>query len=340
MSILSKNNNSNTGSSSFHEFKKQASFFFKEKIKTARLALTDVTPAELLTEDATNGNTWAPDTRTMGSISRAAFEVDDYWRIVAILHNRFSKFERKNWRVSYNSLVVLEHLLTHGPESVSNEFQSDKDVIGEMGSFQLIDEKGFNWGLAVRKKSDRILKLLEKGSLLKEERDRARKLTRGIQGFGSFCQRSSAKGILRESSRGTFDRCNSQFTNFENEENQLPFENEGGLIQKVEKVQPRSEESTFEPVKRAGNSSSWGSCIDEEVLRNPKTQTSFKENMVPSKEESHGWHNTGESIPLIESKNDENQIGNLIEDDHPFSETENQTNASLLSARDGILQGC
>lgn len=56
---------------------------------------------------------------------------------------RFSKFERKNWRVSYNSLVVLEHLLTHGPESVSEEFQSDKDVIGEMESFQYIDEKGF-----------------------------------------------------------------------------------------------------------------------------------------------------------------------------------------------------
>jgi epsin len=31
----------------FNEFKKQASFFLKEKIKTARLALTDVTPAEL-----------------------------------------------------------------------------------------------------------------------------------------------------------------------------------------------------------------------------------------------------------------------------------------------------
>lgn len=56
---------------------------------------------------------------------------------------RFSKFERRSWRVSYNSLAVLEHLLTHGPESVSKEFQIDKDVIGEMGSFQLIDEKGF-----------------------------------------------------------------------------------------------------------------------------------------------------------------------------------------------------
>jgi len=31
----------------FHDFKKQASFFLKEKFKSARLALTDVTAAEL-----------------------------------------------------------------------------------------------------------------------------------------------------------------------------------------------------------------------------------------------------------------------------------------------------
>jgi epsin len=43
-----------------------------------------------LTEEATNGNSWAPDSPTLGSISRAAFEVDDYWRIVEILHKRFS----------------------------------------------------------------------------------------------------------------------------------------------------------------------------------------------------------------------------------------------------------
>ncbi|KAJ6715909.1 ENTH/VHS FAMILY PROTEIN-RELATED, partial [Salix koriyanagi] len=90
MSVLSKSNgNYSTGTPSFHELKKQASFFFKGKIKSARLALTDVTPAELLTEEATHGNSWAPDNPTLGSISRAAFEVDDYWRIVGILHKRF-----------------------------------------------------------------------------------------------------------------------------------------------------------------------------------------------------------------------------------------------------------
>lgn len=41
-----------------------------------------------LTEEATDEDLWPPDTRTMGSISRAAFEVDDYWRIVDILHKR------------------------------------------------------------------------------------------------------------------------------------------------------------------------------------------------------------------------------------------------------------
>ncbi|KAB5538812.1 hypothetical protein DKX38_016345 [Salix brachista] len=80
------------GSPLLHEFKRQASFFFKEKIKTACLALTDVTPAELYT--------------SMGVTSRAAFEVDDYRRIVDILH------------------------------------ECDKDAIKEMVSLQFVDGKG------------------------------------------------------------------------------------------------------------------------------------------------------------------------------------------------------
>lgn len=41
-----------------------------------------------MTEEATNGHAWPQDTRAMGVISRAAFEVDDYWRIMEILHKR------------------------------------------------------------------------------------------------------------------------------------------------------------------------------------------------------------------------------------------------------------
>ncbi|XP_031259575.1 epsin-3-like [Pistacia vera] len=207
----------------FHNLKTQASFYFKEKIKTARLALTDVTPAELLTEEATSGNLWPPDTRTMGVISRAAFEVDDYWRIVEIVHQRFLKFDRKNWRASYNALILLEHLLTHGPKRMAEEFQSDEDVIKEMGKFQYIDEKGFNWGLSVRKLSERIIKLLESESLLKEERSRARKVTREIKGFGSFTQQRSSEidESFRDSNVKTYGKCNSYFNDYINEDDKL-----------------------------------------------------------------------------------------------------------------------
>ncbi|OMO58987.1 hypothetical protein CCACVL1_25184 [Corchorus capsularis] len=155
------------GSLVFHEFKKQASFFFKEKFKTARLALTDVTPVELLTEEATNGNMLSPNASSMSAISRAAFEVDDYWRIVDILHKRLSKFDTKNWRASYNALVLLEHLLTH-----------------------------------------------ENEAFLKEERARARKLTMGIKGFGSFSQLSSPRDGRFDSQLFYEDHQNEKENNF------------------------------------------------------------------------------------------------------------------------------
>ncbi|KAL8463151.1 hypothetical protein ACS0TY_033974 [Phlomoides rotata] len=175
------------------DFKRQASFFLREKIKSARLVFTDVTPIQLLTEEVTNGDSLAPDGRAMRLISRAAFEVDDYERIVHILHHRLSRFDACNWRGCYNALVLLEHLLTHGPQRIAEEFESDhEDTIMDMATFYCVDDKGFNWGLSVKKKSERVMKLLEDGSYLKEERARARKLTVGIKGFGSFSQRPAA----------------------------------------------------------------------------------------------------------------------------------------------------
>ncbi|XP_030462291.1 uncharacterized protein LOC115682259 [Syzygium oleosum] len=206
--------NDNMGSS-FHEFKKRASSFLKEKIvKNVRLKLTDVTPAEILTEEATNGNPWPPDVRSMAIISHAAFEVDDYWRIVEILHKRLVQFDRKNWRVTYKALIVLEHLLTHGPQRVVEEFQSDKDVVKEMKDFQYVDEKGFNWGARVGNLSERVQNLLDNDEYLREERVRARKLTRGIQGFGSLQRPFSkdASGFKDSSSSSPYGRCNSHYS--------------------------------------------------------------------------------------------------------------------------------
>ncbi|KAA0049240.1 epsin-3 [Cucumis melo var. makuwa] len=181
---------------SLDQFKKQASSFLHERFKVARLVFTDVTPAELLAEEATNKDPCSPDAKTMTIIAEASFEVDDYWRIVDVLHNRLHNIEWKQWKQSYKSLVLLEFLLTHGPEELADEFKSDSYIIEELGTFQHIDERGFNWGEIMHQKSQKILQLLKGGQILQESRLRALKITREIQGFGSSSSPSSSSSTF------------------------------------------------------------------------------------------------------------------------------------------------
>ncbi|XP_038891661.1 uncharacterized protein LOC120081054 [Benincasa hispida] len=138
----------------------------------------------------------------MREITRATFEVDDFFRIVDILHKRLEKFEAKDWRGSYNAVILLEHVLTHGPLSFAKEFGDDnnKQVLREMNGFHFVDDKGFNWGQSVRKLSGRVLKLIEDEEFLRQERLKARNLTSGIHGFGNLTRRS-----FPDSRAGTFD---------------------------------------------------------------------------------------------------------------------------------------
>ncbi|ESQ36013.1 hypothetical protein EUTSA_v10008666mg [Eutrema salsugineum] len=170
----------------FHELKKQASFFIKEKIKTARLAVTDVTEEELLTEEVTDSAHSSIDARSLAVITRASFEVDQFQRIVKILRQRMVTFDRREWRGIYNTLTMLNHLLINGPLSVFNEFQHERQLIEDAIETEWIDERGFDCGLKVRNIADKVLRLLEDDMFLKDARERNRKQSIGrITGFGN-----------------------------------------------------------------------------------------------------------------------------------------------------------
>lgn len=169
----------------------------------------------------------------------------------------------------------------------------------------------------MRKKAERVLKLLGKGPLLKEERERARKISRGIQGFGSFCHRtSSGQGTLQESSSlKTFDRCNSQFNDHANQEDFFHEQAETEGKPEQPSVNPRVKSFTSENIPTRGDS---------------------KENMAPDQgillrefsEES--WLLKGESNPLLDDKKDESRINVLMQENHPFDDAEHPTTVSLL----------
>ena len=63
--------------------------------------------------------------------------------------------------------------------------------------------------------SERVIKLFEDRSFLKKERDRARKVTVGIKGFGSFCNRPVSGQESMNDER--YLRSNSECQNKENQ---------------------------------------------------------------------------------------------------------------------------
>ncbi|XP_030924156.1 epsin-3 [Quercus lobata] len=279
------------GSLLLDHIKKQASSFLQEKYKNARLAFTDVTEAELLVEEATNNDPCSLDARIMTRIAEASLEIDDYWRIVDILHNRLSSNDWKRWRQSYKSLVLLGFLLTHGPEEFAEEFQCDTDVIQELGTFKHIDEKGFNWGISMQKKSDEILKLLGGGETLKQARLKALKVTKEIQGFGgSMGYPSSSTPSTTTPSSSSSEA--SRFSSFLSCSTTSPTWND---INELDKHQ------LYTPKKEVLGSNSQGGIHDEE---NPIFPAANK-----NSEGSHLWYSPRiqETGSLLDSEDEEDE---------------------------------
>uniref|UniRef100_A0A803KSZ5 ENTH domain-containing protein n=2 Tax=Chenopodium quinoa TaxID=63459 RepID=A0A803KSZ5_CHEQI len=222
---------------------RQASNFLQEKYKAARLALTGVSEAELLVEAVTDDNPWCPETKTMAQIAEATYDFDGYWKIVDLLHKRLCDVNWKKWRQSYNSLILLEFLITHGPEDFAIEFRSDVDVIKELGTFRYIDKKGVNWGHYMRNKTERILKCLQGGSSLQEVRSKAIKLTNEIQGFGSSSSSTSPSSTASPTSswRSSFESSspssptlwhdNTNYYQKHGEVNRQPFNHQQDLLE-------------------------------------------------------------------------------------------------------------
>ncbi|CAM0148539.1 unnamed protein product [Urochloa decumbens] len=153
------------------EVKRQASGFLQDKYKQARLALGDVTPAELLVQEATNNAACVPDAKTLACIADAAFDMDDCWRIAKVLHHRLSRAaDWKEWRPVYKALVVLEFLLTHGPDDLPREFVPDMPAMRDLRSFRYVDDKGFDWGACMQRRTDSVLALLTDADRLRHAR--------------------------------------------------------------------------------------------------------------------------------------------------------------------------
>ncbi|VAH01339.1 unnamed protein product [Triticum turgidum subsp. durum] len=167
---------------------RQASGYLQDKYKQARLALGDVTPAELAVQEATNDDACVPDAKTLASIAEAAFD---------------------EWRPVYKALVVLEFLLTHGPEELPGDFLPDMQALRDLRGFTYTDDKGFDWGASMQRRADSVVGLLTDADRLKDARQRVRSLSFSHDGGAGSPTSSVASSGSSRASHGTWSFASS-----------------------------------------------------------------------------------------------------------------------------------
>lgn len=134
----------------------------------------------------------------------------------------------------------------------------------------------------MRKKSERIVKLLEKGPLFKQERDKARKVSRGIQGFGSFSVRTT------DHQQSSLHRCNSDSTHNTDQPDSKPervnssTKNFNFAVDSKENMAPR--EGTLE--KEVNEGAGEGKPLLSEKKADSNTKASIK-NHHPFEDSKH-----------------------------------------------------
>ncbi|KAG0586205.1 hypothetical protein KC19_2G072200 [Ceratodon purpureus] len=185
MELGKMDNRTGFGMGHMERLRNRASYLLKDSLKIARVALVDVSTAELMTEDATNADEWGPTTKQMAEISESSNNSEEYLRIVHVLHKRFALNTQKYWRQIHKSLILLEYLLCHGPEHLMMEFRQDKGRLEEFARFVYVDWKGVDRGSAVQRRAKHVLHLLMDEAFYKNERTNAQKISKVISGFGS-----------------------------------------------------------------------------------------------------------------------------------------------------------
>ncbi|PRW45169.1 ENTH domain-containing [Chlorella sorokiniana] len=169
-----------------------------QKVKKYTLNLTDL---ELKVEDATSAETWGPHGSTMNEIADAAFDPENYRQIMGVLARRLQERD-ENWRMCYKALLLLEHLIKHGPGKIVGDVQSSASVLERLQYFEYKDANLKDHGVNVRHRAKEILQLVNDPQRLREEREKAKANRAKYRGVSADQMRSSSFAGAGSSSFG------------------------------------------------------------------------------------------------------------------------------------------
>merc|ERR1712127_858552 len=96
----------------------------------------------------------------MQEIAQYTLTYEHYNEVMSMLWKRMFQ-ERENWRSTYKSLTLLNHLLKNGSEKVVTSSREHMYDLKSLESFHYVDEKGKDQGINIRVKVKEMIEFIQ-----------------------------------------------------------------------------------------------------------------------------------------------------------------------------------
>lgn len=132
------------------------------------------TEIEAKVREATNDEAWGPTGNLMQEIAQSTFTYEQFPEVMGMLWKRMLG-ERKNWRRTYKSLLLLNYLIRNGSERVVTSSREHLYDLRGLENYTCVDELGKDQGINIRHKVKELIEFVQDDDKLREERKKAKK---------------------------------------------------------------------------------------------------------------------------------------------------------------------
>ncbi|XP_033340524.2 clathrin interactor lqfR isoform X1 [Megalopta genalis] len=146
----------------------------RELMDKATNVVMNYTETEAKVREATNDDAWGPTGAMMQELAQATFTYEQFPDVMSMLWKRMLQ-EKRNWRRTYKSLLLLNYLVRNGSERVVTSSREHIYDLRSLENYTCIDEFGKDQGINIRHKVRELIDFIQDDDKLREERKKAKK---------------------------------------------------------------------------------------------------------------------------------------------------------------------
>ncbi|XP_048507262.1 clathrin interactor 1 isoform X2 [Athalia rosae] len=147
----------------------------RELMDKATNVVMNYTDIEAKVREATNDDAWGPTGAMMQELAQATFTYEQFPEVMSMLWKRMLQENKRNWRRTYKSLLLLNYLVRNGSERVVTSSREHIYDLRSLENYTYIDEFGKDQGINIRHKVRELIDFIQDDDKLRDERKKAKK---------------------------------------------------------------------------------------------------------------------------------------------------------------------